>query len=126
RAALRRLRAAARGGAAGPRVRGVGGRAGGARGRGGDGGERRGGGARGDDRRDVRPGGDGGRRLDADEGSAAVHARRAAASVVAATALTWRLGPFSPAPMLTTLGIAFFGLGEDKRVAYAFTAVSSV
>jgi serine/threonine-protein kinase len=52
--------------------------------------------------------------------------RLAAGSVVAATALTWRIGPFSPAPMLTTLGVAFFGLGEDRRIAYGFTAAAGV
>jgi serine/threonine-protein kinase len=52
--------------------------------------------------------------------------RLAAASGVAAAALTLRLGAFSPAPMLTTLGIAFFGSGEDRRLAYAFTALSGL
>jgi serine/threonine-protein kinase len=46
----------------------------------------------------------------------------AAASLLAATMLTYRMGVLSPAPMLTTLAIAFFGLGEDKVVAYGFTA----
>ena len=48
----------------------------------------------------------------------------AAASFVAATMLTYRLGVSSPAPMLTTLAVAFFGLGEDKVVAYGFTGMA--
>jgi serine/threonine-protein kinase len=54
----------------------------------------------------------------------AVAARLAGVTCLAAATLTYRLGVFSPAPMLTTLGVAFFGLGEDKRVAYAFTGAS--
>jgi serine/threonine-protein kinase len=50
----------------------------------------------------------------------------AAASFVAATMLNYRFGVFSPAPMLTTLAVAFFGLGEDKVVAYGFTALSGL
>jgi serine/threonine-protein kinase len=50
--------------------------------------------------------------------------RLALASLVAATLLTWRIGVFSPAPMLTTLGVAFFGLGEDRRAAYGFAGAS--
>ncbi len=51
----------------------------------------------------------------------------AVASLLAATAmLTYRFGVLSPAPMLTTLAIAFFGLGEDKVVAYGFTALAGV
>ena len=50
----------------------------------------------------------------------------AAASFLAATMLTYRFGVFSPAPMLTTLAVAFFGLGEDKLVAYGFTVLSGI
>ncbi len=50
----------------------------------------------------------------------------AAASWIAATMLTYRFGVFSPAPMLTTLAIAFFGLGEDKLVAYGFTGLAGL
>jgi serine/threonine protein kinase len=46
----------------------------------------------------------------------------AVAAFFATTVVTYRFGVFSPAPMLTTLAVAFFGLGEDKAVAYAFTA----
>ena len=35
-------------------------------------------------------------------------------------------GVFSPAPMVTTVAVAFFGLGEDKAVAYGFTAVAGL
>jgi serine/threonine-protein kinase len=47
------------------------------------------------------------------------------ASLVGATALTYRLGVFSPAPMLTTLAVAFFGLGEDRKLAIGFTALAA-
>jgi serine/threonine protein kinase len=50
----------------------------------------------------------------------------AIASLLAATMLTYRFGVFSPAPMLTTLAVAFFGLGEDKAVAYGFTVLAGV
>jgi serine/threonine-protein kinase len=49
-----------------------------------------------------------------------------AASFFAATMATYRFGVFSPAPMLTTLAVAFFGLGEDRFVAYGFTALSGL
>jgi serine/threonine-protein kinase len=45
----------------------------------------------------------------------------AGASLVSGTCLSYRLGVFSPAPMVTTLGVAFFGLGESKKIAYGFT-----
>ncbi|HEY2510395.1 MAG TPA: serine/threonine-protein kinase [Polyangiaceae bacterium] len=50
----------------------------------------------------------------------------AAASCLALTVLTYRVGVFSPAPLVTTLGIAFFGLGEDRLVAYLFTAGAGI
>ena len=50
----------------------------------------------------------------------------AAASLVATTMLTYRFGVFSPAPVLTTLAVAFFALGEDRIVAYGFTALSGL
>ena len=50
----------------------------------------------------------------------------AAASCLALTVLTYRVGVFSPAPLLTTLAIAFFGLGEDRLVAFVFTAVAGI
>ncbi len=50
----------------------------------------------------------------------------AGASFIATTCLSYRVGVFSPAPMVTTLGVAFFGLGEDRVVAYGFTALSGL
>jgi serine/threonine-protein kinase len=52
--------------------------------------------------------------------------RLAAGALVAVTALTWRVGPFSPAPMLTALAVAFFGLGDDKRASFGFAAAASL
>ncbi len=45
--------------------------------------------------------------------------------LLGATALTYRLGVFSPAPVLTALAVTFFGLGEDRLLAGAFTALAA-
>src|SRR5439155_6505868 len=41
----------------------------------------------------------------------------AAASLAGLLVLTVRIGVFSPAPILLTLGVAFFALGDDRRLA---------
>jgi serine/threonine protein kinase len=64
--------------------------------------------------------------LDAARYTRLVARQLAIASLLAATVLTYRFGVFSPAPMLTTLAVAFFGLGEDKAVAYGFTALAAI
>ncbi len=50
----------------------------------------------------------------------------AAASLAATLAFTYRLGVFSPAPIFALLAVAFFGLGEDRVVAYGFTVGSGL
>ena len=50
----------------------------------------------------------------------------AGASLLASTCLSYRAGVFSPAPMVTTLGVAFFGLGEDRVAAYGYTGAAGL
>ncbi len=50
----------------------------------------------------------------------------AGACLIATTCLSYRVGVFSPAPTATALAVAFFGLGEDKVVAYGFTGAAGL
>ena len=53
-------------------------------------------------------------------------ARTFAAAVLAgSTVFTYRVGVFSPAPILATLSVAFFAFGEDRLLAYVYSAATA-